>query len=410
MCAILLLVVLAASARSAHAQLSDAPDPLNFGNVRVGDQPTRDVTLSNAGVLDITIDSCAIDAPAGDFSVTTCPSSVPAGGSAIATVRFSPQVRGVDSVTLRITYAAGTLAETTTVTGRGIAPDMVVTVLPDPGGSPIDFGTAVAGTPSATTYTLRVDNQGDAALDVERTEGGPSPIDWTYAPAGTTFTLAAGESRDIEATFTPGARGVRSATVTFTDLDGLSTDPAVTLSLTGTGRAPSLEADASALAFGSQSVGTQSAARTVTISNGGDADLTITSVTVPGPNGSQWLVTGFSGATLLGPGDTLPIDVVFAPSEPGGQGADLVIASDSPVPPASLQVALGGTGIGASGITLSPTALTFGAIDVQSGAQRVRTLTIGNSGNLPLEIAAMRLEDLDGSPYDGDEYALSTAA
>ena len=406
----LLLLILGAAERSAHAQLSDAPDPLNFGNVRVGNQPTRDVTLTNSGVLDVTIDSCAVDAPAGDFSVTDCPVTVPAGGSATATVQFAPQVRGADSATLRITYALGTLSETTTVTGRGIAPDMVVTVLPDPDGSPIDFGTAVVGSPSATTYTIRVDNQGDAALDAELSEGGSDHLDWTYAPPATIFTLAAGESRDIEATFTPGAGGVRSATVTLTDVDGLSSDPAETFVLTGTGRAPSLEVDVAALAFGSQSVGTQSAAQTATISNGGDADLTITSVTVPGPNGSQWLVSGFTGDTVLGPGDTLEIDVAFAPSAAGTQDAALRIASDSPVPPVTVQVTLSGSGVGASGITLAPTALTFGAIDVQSGAAPVRTLTVGNTGNVPLEITDLYLEGLDGTSYDGDEYTLSTEA
>jgi uncharacterized protein (TIGR03382 family) len=410
-CAVcLLLLIVTAAPRSAAAQLTDAPDPLNFGNVRVGNQPTRDVTLTNSGVVDVTIDTCTILAPAGDFSVTACPASVPAGGTATVTVEFAPQVRGADSVTLRVTYALGTMTENTTVTGRGIAPDMVVTVLPDPGGGPIDFGTSLAGTPSSTTYTFRVENAGDAQLDVQRSEGGSDPVDWTYAPPGANFSLDPGETRDIEATFTPAAGGARSATVTFTDLDGLSTDPTAAFALSGTGLAPSLEVDVSALAFGSQSVGTQSAAQTATISNGGDADLTITSVNVPGPNNSEWVVTGFPGDTTLEPGDTLEIDVVFAPTAVGAQNANLVIASDSPVAPTSVQVALNGSGIGAAGLTLSPTALTFGSIDVQSGAAPVRTLTIGNTGNLSLEITDLYLEDLDGTPYDGDEYSLSTSA
>ena len=411
MCAIsLLLLIITAAPRSAAAQLSDAPDPLDFGNVRVGNQPTRDVTLTNSGVLDVTIDACLIVAPAGDFSVTACPTSVPAGGTATVTVEFAPEVRGADSVTLRVTYALGTLTETTAVTGRGVAPDMVVTVLPDPGGGPIDFGTSLAGTPSATTYTFRVENTGDAQLDAQRSEGGSDPGDWTYAPPGTTFSLDPGETRDIEATFTPAAGGARSATVTFTDLDGLSSDPTAPFALSGTGRAPSLEVDVSTLTFGSQSVGTQSAPQTATISNGGNADLTITSVNVPGPNNSEWVVTGFPGDTTLEPGDTLEIDVRFAPTAPGSQNANLVIGSDSPVPPDTVQVALNGSGIGAAGLTLSPTALTFGSIDVQSGAAPVRTLTIGNTGNVPLEITDLTLEDLDGTSYDGEEYSLSTSA
>jgi outer membrane protein OmpA-like peptidoglycan-associated protein len=394
----------------ARAQITAAPDPLAFGRVRVGNQPARDVTLSNAGVVDVTVDSCAIVAPAGDFSVTSCPATVPAGGSAIATVQFAPQVRGADSVTLRITYAAGTLSATSTVTGRGIAPDMVVSVLPDPGGTPIDFGEALAGTASTTTFTFRVENTGDAQLDASLSEAGADRADWTYAPGATTFSLAAGEVRDIDATFTPSAGGARSASVTFTDQDGLSTAPTATFDLSGTGHAPALEVDVAALDFGSQSVGTQSSARTATITNGGDADLTVTSVSVTGGNAPQWSATGFTGALLLGPGESLAIDVRFAPTAAGAQNATLSIDSDSPVAPASAQVALRGDGVGASGLTLSPLALTFGAVDVQTGARPLRTLTIGNTGNLALEVTDLRLENLDGTPYVGDTYLLSAAA
>src|SRR6185503_19614204 len=84
--------------------------------------------------------------------------------------------------------------------------------------------------------------------------------------------------------------------------------------------------------------------------------------------------------------------------------------SDSPVAPVSAQVALRGSGSGSSGLTLSPLALTFGSIDVQTGARPVRTLTIGNTGNLPLEISDLSLSNLDGSPYQGTVYALSATA
>jgi hypothetical protein len=293
--------MLAAAPRIAAAQITLSPDPVSFGGIRVGDQPALDITLSNASVADVTVDSCAIAAPAGDFSVIGCPASVPAGGTAFATVGFAPQVRGADSVTFRITYAAGALSAATTVNGRGIAPDMVVTVLPDPGGTSIDFGEALVGSPSATTYTFRVANTGDDMLDATLSEGGANRSDWTYAPTATSFTVAAGESRDIAATFTPSATGSRTASVTFTDVDALSTEPTATFALTG-------------------------------------------------------------------------------------------------------------SGTGAAGLTLSPLALTFGSIDVQSGTQPVRTLTIGNTGNLPLEVTALYLEALDGSPYAGGAYLMSGAA
>jgi outer membrane protein OmpA-like peptidoglycan-associated protein len=405
-CLLITLVVLPAGA---GAQISASPDPLDFGDVRVGNQRERSLTLQNDGVVAVTINSCAVDAPAGDFSVVSCPPSVGAGSQETVMVQFAPDVRGADTATLRITHSVA-LQETVTLEGAGVAPEMVVSVLPGPVGDPIDFGAALVDTPSATSFTFRVENQGDAPLDGELAESGANPVDWTYMPGATTFSLAAGEVRDIEATFTPRGPGGRSASVTFTDLDDLSTVPSVSYDLAGTGRAPSLEVDVAQLSFGGQAVGSQSAPQTATISNGGNADLTITSVAVPASNDEDWIISGFTGPTALGPGDSLEIDVVFAPQATGPQNAVLRIQSDSPVSPASIDVDLTGQGTGSASIGLSPTALTFGAIDVQTGLTAERTLTVSNLGNVPLTIEELYLEGLDGQPYTGGQYSLSQAA
>src|SRR5690606_29527017 len=299
---------------------------------------------------------------------------------------------------------------TVDLTGNGVAPDMVVTVIPMPSATPIDFGAAEVAVASATTYTFRVANQGDAVLVANLAEGGANPGDWTYAPGATDFSVAPGASRDIVATFTPGGAGARTATVTFTDVDGLSTTPSASFDLSGTGLAPLLEVAPATLAFGTVSVGTTSLAQTTTISNGGDADLTITSVAIPGANAEDYQVSGFAGATLLGPGESLDISVVFQPLATGPQSATLVVTSDSPVPPASASVSLTGNGAGAGVATLSATALTFGAIDVHTGASASRSLTVGNAGNIPLGITDIALENLDGTPFSGTAYQLSVAA
>lgn len=402
----LFAVLLGWSAR-ASAQLAASPDPLDLGDVRVQATASGSVTLSNSGVL-VTGVTCSITPATTDFSVTSCPQSVAAGGMASVGIRFSPQAAGPQSATLTVNYDV-TLSLTVELDAKGTAPDMVVSVVP-PTTPPLDFGDSVVGSPSATTYTLRVENQGDADLNASMSESGANPGDWSYSPAATSFTVAPGASRDIVATFTAQATGTRAATVTFTDDDGLSTASSASFDMTGTGRAPLLEVSPTQLAFGAQPVGSTSPAQNLTISNGGDASLTITSVSIPGQNAGDYLVTGFPGATVLMPGGQLVVGVAFRPQDAGGRNATLVVGSDSPVSPASVSVACTGTGTGSAGIALSPTALTFGSIDIQTGGSVNRTLTIRNPGNLRLDVSSIALTDLDGNPLADPPYTLSRSA
>ena len=354
------------------------------------------------------VSGCSISPATTDFAVSSCPSSVGAGGMASVGIRFQPQGRGAQTATLTINYDVA-LSLTVELDAKGTAPDMVVSVVP-PTTPPLDFGDSVVGSPSATTYTLRVANQGDAVLDASLSESGANPGDWSYNPAQASFTVAPGGARDLVASFTAQATGARAATVTFTDDDGLSTATSASFDMTGTGRAPLLEVSPTQLAFGSQPVGSASPAQNLTLSNGGDAPLTITSVSIPGQNAGDYLVTGFPGATVLMPGGQLVVQVAFQPQDAGGRNASLVVASDSPVSPASVSVALTGTGTGSAGVALSPTALTFGSVNLQAATSVTRTLTIRNPGNLRLDVSSIALTDLDGNPLADPPYTLSRSA
>src|SRR6266545_1858964 len=152
-----------------------------------------------------------------------------------------------------------------------------------------------------------------------------------------------------------------------------------------------------------------SAPQPVTVSNQGDDDLRVTSISVPGANAEDYRVTGFSGATVLRPDQFLQVEVAFRPQQVGAQDAQLVVQTNSPVPPASDQVQLRGTGTGAVGIALSSTALVFGVVDVQADPV-TGSVTVSNQGNLTLTIQAIRLEQLSGTPYTGDAYRVLTEA
>ena len=219
--------------------------------------------------------------------------------------------------------------------------------------------------------------------------------------------VAAGGSETITVAFDPAARGDQEATLTVTGNLGNTSD---TVTLLGTGVAGLLAVSPASLAFGTVPVGSSSAAQPVTVTNAGDADLTVQSASIPGEGAGDYQVTGLDAPAVLAPGGSLELQIAFSPQAAGARNASLVVTSDSPVAPASRQVALTGSGSGAGDVTLSPTALTFGAIDVHTGGSAARTVTVGNTGNIPLEITSIALEALDGAPYEGGVFAVSAAA
>jgi hypothetical protein len=99
------------------------------------------------------------------------------------------------------------------------------------------------------------------------------------------------------------------------------------------------------LSFGNQQVNTTSAVRTVTLTNTGNATLTINSIGLSGPNHGDFHQqnTCPSSSSTLAAGDSCNINVTFTPTADGSRSASLTItdnASDSPQP-----VTLSGTGV-----------------------------------------------------------------
>lgn len=108
---------------------------------------------------------------------------------------------------------------------------------------------------------------------------------------------------------------------------------------------PAIDASPSPLLYGSVAQG-GAAAQTVTVSNKGNANLTISSVpTITGASASEFLVTqnsSCSAGLVLAPGGSCSTEVRFSPTTPGAKVASLNIASNDPNVPAA-QVLLKGT-------------------------------------------------------------------
>jgi len=257
------------------------------------------------------------------------------------------------------------------------------------------FGSQHVGTPS-TARTVTLSNTGNAALSMTSlaVKGTNSS---NFAQTSTCGrSVAAGAHCTISVTFKPSASGSRTAYLSITD-NARGSPQKVTLSGTGTLTAAAAPVDGlspTSLAFGNQSVGTTSTAQTATLSNTGNAALSITSLALTGTNASDFAQTNTCGSSVAASANCT-ISVTFKPAASGSRTASVSITDNASGSPQA--VSLSGTGTAALA-SLSPTSLAFGnqAVDMTSTAQ---TVTLSNTGNAALSITSLALTGTNASDF-----------
>ena len=131
----------------------------------------------------------------------------------------------------------------------------------------------------------------------------------------------------------------------------------MSLSGTGTSSAPAVSLSPTSLAFGSLAVGTASTAQTITLTNSGNAALSVTSIAVSGTNASDFAETNNCGSSVAA-GANCTISVTFKPAAAGTRTAAVTLTDNATGSPQS--VGLSGTGGSTSAAaSLSPTSSVF---------------------------------------------------
>jgi len=133
------------------------------------------------------------------------------------------------------------------------------------------------------------------------------------------------------------------------------------------------------LTFGVVPVGSVGTPQTVTLTNTGNATLTITSITVSG----DFVQTTTCGGSVA-PGASCTISVNFKPRGIGTRSGAISITDDAPGSPQS--VPLTGTG---TMVSLNPTSLKFGQQTVGTSSQPKTITLTNNSGVLTLHISSI---------------------
>jgi len=289
--------------------ISLSPDPLAFGPVLVGSiSAVQSVTVANPGSA--TLNVSAITAALAPFALTggscgTPPFTVAAAGNCTLDYSFSPSTTGAASQVITLTSDAPLASDSQfTLQGSGIAPGIGISP------ASLTFGTILVGQTSAA-QTLTLSNTGSANLTVGTLAlSGANAADFALgADTCSSQTLAPAANCMVAVTLTPAATGARAGQLDIPS-NAASSPDAVPLS--GTGVQPMLSLDSAALNFGTLPAGGSGSA-TVTVTNNGSGDLTISGISAPA---TPFAITGGTctsvPVTLL-PAASCTITVGFAP-------------------------------------------------------------------------------------------------
>jgi hypothetical protein len=381
-------VVVPLSGNGIQPLVAVAPPSVNFGNQRLATTSApQSIVISNGGSDNLKVSAIVLGgANPGDFAlagVPVLPATIPPNGTATFQVTFTPTALGARAAAITITSdAANSPTVVVPLSGNGV--QVTIAVAPNA----LSFGNQRVATTSAP-QSITLSNTGTDNLTVSSIVlGGANPGDFALAGVPVLPAIIAPNGTAVfQVTFSPTVVGARNATVTITS-DAANT-PSVVVPLSGTGIQATIAVAPNALAFGTQRVGTTSAAQTLTLTNTGSDNLKISTIVLGGANPGDYALAGLPALpATLAPNGTAAFQVTFSPTAVGARNASVVITSDANNSP-TLTVPLTGTGAQPN-ISVTPPALAFGNVRV-GNTSATKTVTISNTGTDVLNVSAIAL-------------------
>jgi hypothetical protein len=321
------------SGMGAQSTVTVTPSTLDFGDVLVGQSSSKLVMLQDSPAYPyVEYGPTGVTAPfsANDF----CPRPIGAGSNCSISVTFAPTSMTATPIvqTMTITDNSTTSPQKIQITGRGIAPSASYS------GSGFSFTNQPIGTTSAA-QTITVTNAGTAPLHVTNiTIDSGTTSD--FSDTTTCFAaspIAPNGTCSISAKFSSPDPGTFHAHLNVFSDSFTGANPHVLL-LDGTAVGPKVSMDKTGLQFPQEGPGQASPAQTVTVTNTGNADLVVSSVSSP----SDFPQTNTCTTAAVPAGQTCTVTVKFAPTIPGQQNVLLTITGNGL--PAQQTVTLSGTG------------------------------------------------------------------
>jgi hypothetical protein len=323
----------------------------------------QSLTLTNNGNATLNLDTIGIT---GDYAQTnTCPLAIGVGSVCTFQIIFTPTAGGARNGALTLTDNAPDGPQTINLTGSGYVTTAIVS------SAGLTFANQSVGSTSVAQI-VTITNTGANTMTVS---GATASGD--FAETTNCSSVAPTQSCTLSVTFTPTTSGARVGTLTIND-DAQGNPHVVTLS--GVGIASAANFSPTSLTFPSQSVGSTSVSQSITLTNSGTGQLTVTGVQSAG----DFAETNNCG-TVAANGGTCLMQVTFTPTSTGTRTGTLVVTDSAPNSP---QTILLSGGAGAPVNTLSASSLTFAAQQVGKSSV-AQAVTLTNSGNANMVIASV---------------------
>jgi uncharacterized cupredoxin-like copper-binding protein len=363
----------ALSGMGVQPQISAAPGSVSFGTVTVGQTSSQAVTLTNAGGAPLNITQLA--GPGTGFSLTglALPLTLAPGKSTAFTVSFTPTLGASSSSSLMLMSNAPTSPTTIPLSGAGSAQVLQLT----PSTTALSFGNQTLN--ASATQSVTLTNTGNSAVSISQVN--VAGTGFSLNGSAPVVTLSAGQAASFSVTFTPTVAG--NATGSASVVSTAANSP-LSISLAGVGVQPQISVVPGTVSFGTVTVG-QTNSQTITLSNPGTANLTVTQSAGPG---TGFGLTGLALPLTLAPGKSTAFTVSFTPTSGTNSSSSLTLISNAPNSPSTIP--LSGTGLApVLQLTPSTTSLSFGSQALNASATQSVTLT--NTGNAAVSISQVNV-------------------
>ena len=367
-------------------QLTVSPEKLDFGDVAVGKKKTLELDIVNEGFKSGRI---KVTSPDDGFPVTFdwTERSIKEDGREALYVTFQPaeiKEKWDSSFALDAYDEDGNAIQRVLIPISG-ASSQEVNAKPGIRFSEysVPFGSVEVGKTAQLTRTVYNTGTADLVITSVSCSENAFTASWTSA------TIEPGKSKDVTITFKPAEIRQYSAKMQF--VCNVENADDASLGLSGVGEAAKeagLSVSPKYLDFPDTQIG-QTSQLTWTITNSGNATLTVSSLTVP--DGFSTDFSGWSSKTL-DPGTSHTFKVTFSPTEVKTYLDEMVLKSNAANnPEASFKI--GGKCVAAPEpkVTVSRTSLDFP--DTQAGQTSELTWTITNSGNATLNVYSLTVPE-----------------
>jgi hypothetical protein len=237
----------------------------------------------------------------------------------------------------------------------------------------LQFGNIVVG--QTETLQVPVTNNGQTSATISAIT--VSNAEFTMSSISLPMVLLAGQSAHVSVSFTPTALGWTKGSVKFF---GNASNATLQLEVAGMGvSSEPVTASPTIASFGQVAIGSSSALPVV-LTNARSWNVTLSAFRLTGVGFSM---SGPAFPLTLGAGQSVTLNVAFAPQSAGTTGGSLFVSG------AGLVIPLAGTGTAPGQLTANPGSLTFA--NVQVGSSQTQSATLTNSGGSSLTVSQATL-------------------